>query len=739
MSIRFDKESQLFVLETRNSCYQLRVDETGLLRHVYYGKGVGGTDMRYREKSSDRGFSGNPYDFQNNRGCSADTMPQEYSTFGTGDYRPSALEAVLENGSRSLELTYAGYQVESGKYTLAGLPYVRGAQQAAANTVQTLTIELRDEIAGISVFLSYGVFAEKDIITRTARICNRSGKTIRLEKAASMCIDFPYASFDLIHFSGRHCMERIPERRELTRSTVTVESKRGMSSHHANPFVILCDPAATEDHGDCYGFMLMYSGNHKEEVSRDQVGSIRLVSGIHDEGFCWLLAPGEAFQTPEVILSYSSDGLNGLSGNFHRILRENVCDTRFADRSLPVLLNSWEACYFDFDTDKLLKLADEAVALGVEMFVLDDGWFGSRTSDHSGLGDWFANEDRLPGGLKVLSEKIHEKGLQFGVWIEPEMVNEDSDLYRAHPDWALCDPGRKPVIARSQLVLDMTRGDVREYLFDCISRILKDAQIEYVKWDFNRSVSNMWSGNLPADRQGEVAHRFVLGVYELLGRIREAFPEILIEGCAGGGGRFDAGMLFYYPQIWCSDNTDPVARLSIQRGTSYGYPVCTMGSHVSASPNHQTGRATPLATRGIVAMAGTFGYELDPNRLTGEERRQIREQIDTYHRLERLIRGGTYYRLSQDVHPYCSWECVSQDRSEVLVSVVCTALEANAAFYCVKLRGLDPDRFYREERSGEVFSGAALMYGGYVLDTMHGDFPGCQIHFTPCAGGIAQV
>ena len=732
MSIFFDEKEKTFELQTDNTCYQFMVDKTGLLKHLYYGRRVGKTIMDYRLKTCDRGFSGNPYDFQEDRGCSADIIPQEYSTFGTGDYRPASILTVLPDGSRSLELKYAGHHVEDGKYQLEGLPYVREGR----DKVQTLAVELKDETAGISVSLYYGVFEQKDVITRTARITNLSDDTVQLNKAASFCIDFPYGSYDVIHFSGRHCMERNPERIRLTQSTVTVESKRGMSSHHANPFVILCDHAANENNGDCYGFMLAYSGNHKEEISKDQTGSVRIMSGIHDEGFCWKLESKEAFQTPEAILTYSAKGFNGLSVRLHRLLRDHVCAPGFIDQPLPVLLNSWEACYFDFDTQKLLKLADESVKLGVELFVLDDGWFGSRTDDHRGLGDWKANESRLPGGLKYLSQEIHARGLKFGIWVEPEMVNEDSDLYRRHPDWALSDPGRRPVVARNQLVLDMTRQDVRDYLFASISALLEDAQIEYIKWDFNRSISNAWSGMLPADRQGEVMHRFVLGTYELLGRIRESFPEVLIEGCSGGGGRFDAGMLFYCPQIWCSDNTDAYARLFIQRGTSYGYPPAAMGSHVSASPNHQTGRSMPFKTRGITAMSGAFGYELNPASLSEDEKGQIRHQIDTYHRFEHLIRRGDYYRLGEEDSPFISWEAVSADGKEALVSIVITALEANSAFAHVKLKGLDPERLYQVEGVGEdaaqgdgrVLTGAALMYGGYVFSAMAGDFPGCQIY-----------
>ena len=744
MSISFDRETQVFTLLTANTCYQMRADRTGLLRHMYYGAHIGTTSMHYLERSCDRGFSGNPYEFQHDRGCSADVIPQEYSTFGAGDYRPSALAVVLENGSRTAELHYQGFGVEKGRTAPEGLPYVRECR----DTVSTLTVKLGDETAGLIVYLIYSVFEEKDVITRSAIICNGSHAPIHLSKAASVCIDFPYGNYELIHFSGKHCMERKPERTALTQSMTVVESKRGMSSHHANPFVILCDHDANEDAGGCYGVMLMYSGSHKEEIQKDQTGSVRLVSGIHDEGFDWELAPGASFQTPEAILSYSENGLNGLSAKFHRILRSNVCDRTFTQKKLPVLLNSWEACYFDFNTEKLLKLADAGRELGAELFVLDDGWFGSREDDHRGLGDWTPNEKRLPGGLKRLSEEIHSRGLQFGIWLEPEMVNEDSDLYRAHPDWALCDPGRRPVVARNQLVLDMAREDVRAYLFEAIARILRDARVEYIKWDFNRSISNLWSASLPPERQGEAGHRFVLGLYQLLARIRAAFPDVMIEGCAGGGGRFDAGMLFYCPQIWCSDNTDPVARTAIQRGTSYGYPVCTMGSHVSAAPNHQTGRNVSLHTRGIVAMSGALGYELDPAAMTEEEKAQIRQQIRTYHRLEELIRHGAYYRLTEADMPCTCWEFVSEDRREALVSIVITEMEANAPFPFVKLKGLDPDRQYSieeidyeadpekhaaEEGAAEprklVVSGAALMHGGYAFGLMRGDFPACQVYF----------
>ena len=398
----------------------------------------------------------------------------------------------------------------------------------------------------------------------------------------------------------------------------------------------------------------------------------------------------------------------------------------------PVLVNSWEACYFDFNAEKLLKLARSAAALGMEMLVLDDGWFGKRNDDTNSLGDWTCNEEKFGCSLKELSEKIHAEGLKFGLWFEPEMVSLDSDLYRAHPDWALTDPGRDPMVARHQLVLDMGREEVQDYLFDSISAILKDAQIEYVKWDFNRSVANVYSRALPADRQGETAHRFMLGTYRLLERLTEAFPDVMIEGCSGGGGRFDAGMLYYCPQIWCSDDTDAVERLEIQKGTSYGYPVCTMGAHVSACPNHQTGRTVPFATRGVVAQAGTFGYELDPAKLTEDEKKAVKQQIAVFHRYEDLIEQGDYYRLDEGEKDYTAWMFVSPDKGEALVSVVATHVRANAPFPFVRLQGLDPEKTYLREDTGERLTGAALTQGGISLPQFLGDYPSVQIHLTVC-------
>ncbi len=727
MSIRYDEKQKLFVLETQHSCYQMKISRLGILQHLYYGRPVGDTCMDYLSRYADRGFSGNPYECGEDRTFSLDTLPQEYSCFGMGDYRTPSLKTVLSNGSRTGELRYVRHEILPGKYVPDHLPHVRQGDSEC----DTLVLWLEDKTAGLTVGLYYSVFDREDIICRAARLINKSGSDIMLEKAASVCVDFPYGNWDLIHFEGRHCMERQRERVPLGHSVISIGSSRGMSSHHHNPFVILCDRTADEDTGDCYGFMLAWSGNHKAEAELDQAGSARIVMGVSEDGFSWMLSPGEQFWTPEVILSYTADGLNDLSHHYHHIIRENVLPPMFRHRNRQVLINNWEATYFDFTAEKLLGIAAQAKELGVDLFVLDDGWFSDRRTDDAGLGDWYANETILPGGLEYLGRKLTEMGLKFGLWIEPEMVNEKSALYRAHPEWALYDPDRLPMIARNQLVLDMGRQDVQDYLFSAIDKLLTEAPVSYLKWDFNRPVANFYSHALPPERQGETAHRFVLGTYTLLERLNKAHPDVMIEGCAGGGGRFDAGMLFYCPQIWCSDDTDAIQRLKIQKGTSYGYPASTMGSHVSAVPNHQTGRITPFGTRGAVALSGTFGYELDPRKLNEEEKTAIREQIEWFHQYDTLIREGDYYRLdrAETESQFTAWEFVLPDRSQAMVSVVFTDVEANAAFPYLRLRGLKPEGTYYLEGSKETFSGAALMYGGYSLPQPSGDYPAVILHF----------
>lgn len=737
MSIRYDAERKLFTLTTKNTMYQMQLTALGHLLHLYYGS-VADDNFDYLQLPRDCGFSPNPYELQQERGWSLDTQAQEYSSEHTGDYRVASLRVETLTGICGTDLRYVRHEICPGKYAISGMPsgFERGEE------AQTLSIVLADPATGVQAELLYGVFEEKNVITRAVRLRNAGETTVHIQKAASACLDLPFGQWELIHFHGRHTMERSMERRSLMNGIQTVSSTRGASSHQHNPFVILCQPSATEDYGECYGMMLVYSGNHKTEVELDQAGSVRAVMGIHESCFSWTLEPGETFETPEVLFTYTNQGLTKLSQTYHRFLQHNICRSRYALERRPVLLNSWEAAYMDISEEKLLSIAKGAKELGVELFVIDDGWFGQRDDDYRSLGDWFPNKRKLPNGLTPLLRKIQAMGLKVGLWVEPEMISENSDLYRAHPDWALTVPGRNPTIGRSQLVLDMTRKDVVDWLYETLSTLLRENPIHYIKWDMNRNLADVYSRALPGNRQGEVSHRFVLGYYDLMERLTKEFPDVLFEGCAGGGGRFDAGALAYSPQIWCSDNTDPIARLTIQHGTSFGYPVPAMGSHVSASPNHQTGRSTPLGTRAAVAMSGTFGYELDPAALTEEEKKAVRGQILRYHQVQDLIREGDYYRLTGgEAGAACTaWELVSSDKQEALLNFVLVNPTSNPKPNHIRLKGLNPDARYRVEwadfhgckaalphDSSRTFTGAALMYGGYTLPILFGDYPSVQM------------
>ena len=726
MSIAIDNENRVFSLNTAHTTYQLFADEHGFLRHLYYGSSVGSFDMRYTEFFSDCGFSPNPGQIHEQRDFSLDTRPQEYTGCGIGDYRISCISLANGDGSYSADFRYVGYSVLNGKYSIPGLPASYGSEGC-----ETLQIDLEDPVTGLKLALLYGVYAEKDVITRCAVIKNSGNAPVKLYKAASACLDIPFGKWDLIHFQGRHCMERMPERAPVPHGIMTVGSDRGTSSHQHNPFVILAAPETCEEFGQCYGAMLVYSGSFKIEAECSQLQSTRLVLGISDRGFAWTLEPGEAFHTPEVLLSFTEKGLGSLSRCYQDFLAEHICRGTYRDIPRPILINNWEATYFDFNGEKLLSIAKQAKELGVEMLVLDDGWFGKRDSDFSGLGDWYVNEKKLGCTLSSLIQQLRDMGLDFGIWVEPEMVSPDSDLYRAHPDWALSVPGRTPVQGRSQLVLDMGRREVVEYLYGCLSDLLRSHDIRYVKWDMNRSLTDVYSCVLPPERQGEAAHRYMLGLYGLLERLTTEFPQVLFEGCSGGGGRFDAGMLHYFPQIWCSDDTDAVERLKIQYGTSFGYPIRTMGSHVSAVPNHQTGRTTPLNTRAIVAMSGSFGYELDPGKLSDGEKEEIRGQIERFFQHRDLIFYGDYYRLTNAMTDdfFTAWQFAAKDGSAALLNVVVVAPKANPYPIHVWLKGLQPEAMYKETETGRVYSGAALMYGGITMPIMTGDYPGFQCRF----------
>ena len=725
MAIIVDEKTGLFQLITDNTEYQMKADKYGVLKHLWYGEKTG-CDMEYLQSYPDVGFSGNIYDAGNDRTYSLDTLPLEYACDGVGDYRVTGAAAVHSDGSCALDLRYKSYRISKGKYSIKGLPAV----YADVSESETLEIVLKDKYSDIEVTLRYGVLPKLDIITRCASVANNTNEPVILTKAASLCLDIPHGEWEWVHFHGRHAMERLTERMPLCHGIQESSSTRGTSSHHQNPTVLLCSPDCTETSGSCIGAALMYSGSFQTKIQLDQMEQVRLVMGINPELFRWELKPSEVFDTPEVIMSYSAKGMEKLSHNFHKVIREHVCRGKYKLAERPVLINNWEATYFDFNEEKILKIAEQAASLGVDMLVLDDGWFGKRDDDCSGLGDWFVSEEKLNGGLGKLAEKIKSLGMKFGLWFEPEMVSEDSNLYRSHPDWAIKIPSRNPVRSRYQLVLDMINPEVRDYLFGAISDILKNADISYIKWDMNRSICDWYTSCLSAENQGEMPHRYVLGLYELLERLTTAFPDVLFEGCSGGGGRFDAGMLYYCPQIWCSDDTDAFERTKIQYGTSFFYPVSAIGSHVSAVPNHQTGRITPIETRAVTAMAGSFGYELDLNTLSHDEKQEVKEQIVRFKKDGPLIHNGLYYRLSDSLNDkYAMWGFVSEDKKEVLVHGVIFRTEPNRTQYLVKLRGLLPDTNYRLAENGEVYKGSALMNGGILLPKSWGDYASIEMHF----------
>ena len=710
-------KDKIFNLETENTLYQMKVDRFGVLNHLWYGEK---TDccMDYLLDYPDAGFSGNIYEAENERTYSLNTLPQEYSTSGVGDFRISAISVTHEDGSNALDLRVREYQIKKGKYEIPGLPAVYAKEDEA----ETLEITLKDTATEAEVILKYGVFEKEDVITRSVVVKN-SGKTpIVINKVHSMCLDIPYGDWEWMHFYGRHTMERQAERVPVLHGISESSSSRGTSSHHQNPAVLLCEKDCTETNGHCIGAALMYSGGFQAQVEKDQLEQVRLVMGIHPDTFEWTLEAGEAFYTPEVILSCSTTGFAKLSQNFHHIIRNHVCRGTYQLSSRPVLINNWETTYFDFNEEKILNIARQASKLGIDMMVLDDGWFGKRDDDCSGLGDWFVNEKKLNGGLKALVEKINAMGMKFGLWFEPEMVSEDSDLYRNHPDWAIQIPGRKPMRSRYQLVLDMSNPEVVDYLYGVMSAILRENHIEYVKWDMNRSISDWYTATLSRGRQMEMPHRYVLGLYELLEKLTSEFPDVLFEGCSGGGGRFDAGMMYYCPQIWCSDDTDAHERTFIQYGTSFFYPTSTVGSHVSAVPNHQTGRITSIETRGVVAMAGSFGYELDLNQLSEEEKTVVAKQVTHYKEYQSLIYNGDYYRLANPFEDGMSaWSWISEDKKTILVQGVLFRAKPNVLRKTLRLMGLEAKKNYKIAGTEEVYTGVALMSGGVLLQRAVGD------------------
>lgn len=731
MPIIFDQERKIFKLDSDSTSYCFAIGPYGYLLHLYYGARIPDTELAYLSYTCRHASQLPRVQMDEPEYFSKDISRMEYPCNGCGDFRSAALTVRRACGTADTDITYVSHRIYAGKPPIPGQPSVLAGEADA----DTLEVSCRDDATGAEVMLFYTVFRNLGAMTRRTVVRNGGEEPIDVLRVMSLCNDYHDArDMDLIHLWGNWGRECTFERAPLLHATQSVSSKRGLSSHAHNPFLALCSHDATEESGEAYGFNLVYSGNFLASAEMDSDGGARVLMGINPENFTWHLEPGEQFESPEAVSAFSDCGLGGMSRIFHRLYRDHLCRSPWAHKPRPILVNNWEATYFQFDSEKLLEIAKTAAGLGIEMLVMDDGWFGDRNSVRSGLGDWTANEEKLRGGLPELVKNITALGLKFGIWFEPEMVSADSKLYRAHPDWVLETPGRRKSISRYQYVLDMSRPEVRDYLFNSISAVLDSAPIAYVKWDCNRSLTEVGSALLDAPRGQEAFHRYVLGLYALLDRVTTAYPDLLLEGCASGGGRFDPAWLSYAPQIWTSDNTDAMERLNIQCGTSLCYPMSAMGAHVSACPNHQVHRTTELATRGAVAMAGVLGYELDLTKLTEDEKEEIRRQCREYHRDWALVVNGDFYRL---LPPWkgkerCAWGFVSQDKREALVTYVVRACTVYERHY-LRLSGLAPELRYLCEETGQVLSGKTWMSAGLCIRDSLYDGSARRFHLTALA------
>ena len=722
------EQAKQFHLTNGSISYILQADDQGKLMNLYYGSAVPDRDdfsylVEYQHRSTATCRK------EGDLLYSLEHLRLEYPEYGTGDYRRPAIIVTQPNGSKITDLQYSSYVINQGKPRFADLPstYSNGDDDAT-----TLDITLKDRLLGLTVVLHYTIFRDSPIIARSATIMNQGTQQLVLDRAMSLSVDLPDCRYDMTDFVGAWARERHPQKHRLHIGIQAIESLRGASGHFANPTALFSRPCTDEVAGEAIGLALEYSGDFDLHAEVDSFDVTRLQVGINDFNFSWQLGPEESFQTPEALIGYTTEGFNGLSHGFHNVVRNNIIRGPWKNRERPILINNWEATYFDFDEDKLVAIAQRAHEVGVELFVLDDGWFGARNNDKAGLGDWTPNADRLPNGLTTLARRINDLGMQFGLWFEPEMVNKDSDLFRAHPEWALRTPGRAMSQGRNQYVLNFADNEVVDNIYGQMYSLLSSANIAYIKWDMNRYISEGYDITRDAAHQGELFHRYILGVYGLMERLLQAFPDLLIESCASGGGRFDMGMLYYSPQIWCSDDTDAVERLNIQYGTSVFYPLVSMGSHVSITPNHQTGRVTPLHTRSNVAMFGTFGYELDLGKLSEEEVREVRREVDLFQEYRSIIHRGDFYRL---MAPYnnrkAAWMVVASDRRRALVGDYKILLKPNSPYTRIQLRGLDPKTVYSVKCtgpstiSGKQFSGAELMGIGLVdTDASSGEMGG---------------
>lgn len=718
MPIIFNDTTKEFHLQTNKVSYILIVLQNNQLGHLYYGK-----KLRHRESFAHLfqvGHRANTnYVYEGNNAFSLDLIKQEYPAYGTTDYREPAYQILQENGSRITNFEYKEHEIYQGKKLLDGLPatYVEDENEAT-----TLEITLYDNQIGVEIRLSYTVFEDFNTITRSTEFINYAKEKVNLTRALSASVDFFDSDFEMIQLSGSWARERHIKTRKLVPGVQSITSTRGTSSAQQNPFIALKRPDTNEQQGEVFGVSLVYSGNFLAQVEVDHYDVSRLMIGINPFDFNWLLETGESFQTPEVVMVYSDEGLNGMSQTFHRLFQNRLARGKWRDQERPVLINNWEATYFDFNEEKIVEIAKESKDLGVELFVLDDGWFGKRDDDTTSLGDWFVDKDKLPNGITGLAKKINALGLEFGLWFEPEMVSKLSKLYQSHPDWIIHVPNRNISHGRNQYVLDFSRVEVVDYIYELMAEILNAAPIHYVKWDMNRYMTEIGSLDLPANRQKEVAHRYILGVYHLYERLTTRFPNVLFESCASGGCRFDPGLLYYAPQTWTSDDTDAVERLKIQYGTSMVYPISSMGAHVSAVPNHQVGRVTSLDTRANVAYFGVFGYELDVTKMDQQEKDEVKKQIAFYKENRSLIQKGKFYRIDS---PFAkdgnvtSWMVVSDDQRKALVGYYQLLSLPNTGFDRIQLEGLHPDYEYSIEGVDGTFFGDELLNAGLLIDQHH--------------------
>lgn len=718
MGIRFNEQNKLFNIESKNTSYILNVLETGHIAHLYWGRKINSNKIDYLIKKRQCGSF--LADLDNIDDFHLEAVPQEYPSYGNPDLRSPAIQIKLSNGTTVTDFRYYSHKIFKGKNKLQGLPatYVENDNEA-----ETLEITLNDSLANLKLILSYTVFEEYDAITRNVKVINDSNEEIDILRVLSANVDFNHSEFDFIQLSGAWARERHIVRTPLRSGGQCVESRRGASSHAQNPFMALVSHEANEDVGDVYGFNLIYSANFLANVEVDMHNNSRAQIGINPFDFTWNLESKQEFQTPEVVMAYSPNGLTGMSHIYHDLYRERLVRGSYRDKERPILINNWEATYFDFDNEKIKEIAKEASDLGIELFVLDDGWFGERNSDDSSLGDWFVNENKIKCGLNSLVKDINDLGMKFGLWFEPEMISPNSNLYREHPDWCIHIENRTRSLARKQLVLDLSRDEVCDAVIKMITDVLKSAPISYVKWDMNRNITELGSPAWPPKKQKELAHRYMLGLYKILENITSNFPDILFESCSGGGGRFDGGMLYYMPQTWTSDDTDAIERLKIQEGTSLVYPSISMGSHVSAVPNHQVNRITPLSTRGIVAMAGSFGYELDVTKMTDIEKEEVKKQIELYKSIRKVVQFGDLYRLKSPFKSNeVSWMTLSKDKEFAIVSYVKQYSEVNKIPGRLKLKALDENSLYEIIETKEVFGGDELMYIGLEIGELIGDY-----------------